>query len=479
MISVKLFKYGLILVGLLSASSAMAEATETLIQTLTTNWKTKLLNARYLEKNPVSITWPGYEGYPTVKCTYTTKDTAGTYAGQTKTADVILLNPPPELVSRWVVNGLIDVTGSADITRANKIMQSILSASGSQYPVAGMVYEDMEGDGTQNLYCFRDGLTVYVSGISSGRTSPLSEAERQITMTGTLTGTGSYARIISTTREMYTANGGSRDVGTASNKKLEYLNAIREDYKKGFDTGHNPLIEAWIRAQSAYKPNQSPPVGSFPYYDNFTATGKGSTSWLDKNNYHHVRQFTPIAPGGDGYILNVLNPAGGSDTASLGKATDTNYVVSADIYCDYRPSLASDGYERVGIFARDIGGNFENSVTGALGNNYFMSWDSDDGHFRCAKTNNGVITNFFTTKRYLPTTAWRRMSIEVVNSTITYKLDGITQITVTDTDFPTGKFGIGYRENFKTNSNQRGARADNFSARLPYNSNVNDWQLMN
>src|SRR5690606_17172075 len=131
---------------------------------------------------------------------------------------------------------------------------------------------------------------------------------------------------------------------------------IRESHKQGFDTGRNPLIEAWIRAQSKYKSNQNPPAGSFPYFDNFTPNGKQLTNWLDKYNYHSVKPFSPLSPGGDGYVLRILNPAGGTDTASLGRSTDQNYVVSADLYCEHRPGLASNGFERIGIFARDTGG---------------------------------------------------------------------------------------------------------------------------
>ena len=48
------------------------------------------------------------------------------------------------------------------------------------------------------------------------------------------------------------------------------------------------------------------------------------------------------------------------ETTRIANPTDSNYYVQADIYCNYRSGLASDGYERIGIFLRDNGnGAFE------------------------------------------------------------------------------------------------------------------------
>jgi len=50
-----------------------------------------------------------------------------------------------------------------------------MDASGAQYPVAGIVLEDMDGE--QAIYPFRDGVTVRISGIENGAKKQPTEEE--------------------------------------------------------------------------------------------------------------------------------------------------------------------------------------------------------------------------------------------------------------------------------------------------------------
>ncbi|MBN8787576.1 MAG: cellulase, partial [Terrimonas sp.] len=56
-----------------------------------------------------------------------------------------------------------------------------------------------------------------------------------------------YARISSTIREDYKANGGTEDIGSKDDRKQQWLNVVRELYKKAWYSDHNELIEMWAK----------------------------------------------------------------------------------------------------------------------------------------------------------------------------------------------------------------------------------------
>jgi hypothetical protein len=142
-------------------------------------------------------------------------------------------------------------------------------------------------------------------------------------------------------------------------------------------------------------------------------------------------------------------------------------VVQADIFCEYRPGLASDGYERLGIFVRDNAGGAFDRTTTTTGACYALTWDSDDGRLRCARASGGVLQDLAPAPIHRPSTAWRRFRIEARGSELTFRVDGQLLLVVQDTTFPRGSFGIGYRESFLTNALMRGTRADNIFVDLP------------
>jgi len=186
------------------------------------------INARYMEKNCEPIQYPGWEGFPLLKCRYEVKDSSGV----PKAAEVILLNPSPHQLARWVVFTCLEVKGSADAEYTDRLSRHILQQSGAQFPVAGIVYEDMEGDGIFKAYPFRDGVTVKIEGFEYRCTHPLSEEEIRVSLYGNVIWSGKYARIQSTTREQYRANGGTEDVGDSTDRrKLSWLEVSRNLYQ--------------------------------------------------------------------------------------------------------------------------------------------------------------------------------------------------------------------------------------------------------
>lgn len=225
-----------------SADLATTSAAQVL---LTTEFGPKLVASRYMEKNCTPVTWPGYEGLPTQLCRYTVTDKA---TSQTKQAAVVLLDPPPEMVATWVVNAEpLTSGGLVSVERGRKLFKHIISQSGGQFPVAGVVYEDMEGDGFMKAYCFRDGVTVRVDGVEHRTTAPLTEAELDAALHGRVTRVYTYARIASTSPNDYKAAGGTVDVGDNTERKPAWLDVVRQATVRAWRTGHNDLMEAWLK----------------------------------------------------------------------------------------------------------------------------------------------------------------------------------------------------------------------------------------
>ncbi len=200
-----------------------------------------------------------------------------------------------------------------------------------------------------------------------------------------------------------------------------------------------------------------------PLADDFDSTGR-ALPWDDKFTFNPVLPLAPAAPGSEGYVLAVRNPVGGFESVSIGARTATDYSVEAWIYCNYRPGLSGDGYDRVGIFARDDGNANFDSMTVGGGNCYMLTFDSHDGRIRAAVVQDGTVTDFLASSPLLaPSSAWRQLRITCAGDLIRYFVDGAEIASVIDTTRTHGRCGIGYHEYFATNSNALAAYVDGFS----------------
>jgi hypothetical protein len=203
------------------------------------------------------------------------------------------------------------------------------------------------------------------------------------------------------------------------------------------------------------------PAGAdLPLADAFPQGGRQLNGWRDKFTTPVVQAFQPTAPGGDGHVLVVKDPAGGYESTAIGYGSD--YAVEADLWCDYRPELAADGFERIGIFARDDGNGGFLGTSGGGGSCYTLTFDSHDGRVRCLRSVRGVVTELMAAAVTRPSSGWRRFRIEARGERLSFMLDGQTLANVTDASHPVGTCGIGYHEHFTTNSHMRGTRADRF-----------------
>ena len=217
---------------------------EAAIERLAKELAPRLTQARYMEANPQPITVPGWEGYPTTNYTYSVRDRA---SGTNKTASVIMLNPDARQLARWIVTACREAKGKVDEASIHKLVNHIISQSGAQFPVRGVVYEDiLPANGINEIYCFMDGVTVKINGVDHRIEKQPSSEQMQKALkarVADVTWVGKYARIQSATREDYQQAGGKEDVeGTA------WLNVSRKLYQAAWKSDRNELMIAWAKA---------------------------------------------------------------------------------------------------------------------------------------------------------------------------------------------------------------------------------------
>lgn len=228
----------------LTSSPPPAETARTEIKRLVGKFGTRLLGSRYMERDCRPTTYPQWAGFPLQRCHYSVVDHDGT----TKTADVIMLNPSPEQVARWIVDACWRVRGKISPEDTDKLFTQVIQQSGGQFPVAGVVYEDIiPADGVFEIYCFRNGVTVSIDGVPHRGTAPLTSSQVEASLFGRVTNVFKYGRIQSTTPGQYLRNGGSLDVGTDEKRTLLWPEAVRQLYQKAWGQDRNDLMIAWAR----------------------------------------------------------------------------------------------------------------------------------------------------------------------------------------------------------------------------------------
>lgn len=233
-----------------AAPTTLSVAGSSQVAALVKEFGPRLLKSRYMESGAsTDVVVRGWEGFPTKRFTYAVTDKNGAK----KSADVVLLDPSPTQMAMWIVSAIREVNGTDDDALARKAFANAIGQSGGQFPVAGVVYEDiLPEDGVNEAYCFRDGVTVAVEGVKHRGVDPLSPAEIEASISGKVTRVFKYARIQSTTPEQYIAIGGAKHVLGADGKpSMQWPIAIRQEYQAAWRSERNALIVAWITAQSS------------------------------------------------------------------------------------------------------------------------------------------------------------------------------------------------------------------------------------
>ena len=211
-----------------------------------------LLDRAYMAQTLLGTTdtLPGWEGFP--EKLYEYKTSPDLYTHQPKTAKVYLLNPSPEKLAMWILTTCWEVKKSVDYKYVNELFLWIRGQSGAQFPVKGLVYEDQYTKDFQEPYVFKDGVTVYIQDSSKFPTDKTCTPEQiefylRLSNADIKPQTGQYGRIASTRREDYLQDGGTEDVGNINDRKIKWLDVVRELYKKAWRSDRNELFIAWAK----------------------------------------------------------------------------------------------------------------------------------------------------------------------------------------------------------------------------------------
>ncbi|PIE25586.1 MAG: hypothetical protein CSA62_00840 [Planctomycetota bacterium] len=206
------------------------------------------------------------------------------------------------------------------------------------------------------------------------------------------------------------------------------------------------------------------PQESLPLRDSFPASGPELAGWRPKFTTPRLVSVSPLPPSRDRVALRIMDSAGGTESILFDVGQVRDLAVQATLLCEHRPSLANDGFERIGIFTRDRGqGSFDGTMTQA-GACYALTWDSSDGRLRCLRVMGSQTLDLLPSPRYVPGTAWRRFRIETRGTELRFFLDGKELLRTRDSSHKYGHCGIGYHEYFRSNAHAKGTRADAFWA---------------
>jgi hypothetical protein len=115
------------------------------------------------------------------------------------------------------------------------LIKSIRDASGGQFPVKGIVYENMDGK-EYVPYVFKDGVTVFLKQNAINDLSLITDDN--------IRKTGKFARIISTTRPEYNSKFPNKNTNG-----MEWLNVVRDEYKLALQSDTNNLMIAWAKGK--------------------------------------------------------------------------------------------------------------------------------------------------------------------------------------------------------------------------------------
>lgn len=213
-----------------------------------------ILSAAYMAQTLIGekTDIPGWEGYPVKEYEYYTLTDIKSF--QKKKGKVYMLNPSPRQLSMWIITAVWEAKGKIEYTDIDRISKFIKWQSGAQFPVKGVVYEDMYTMGFYEPYVFKDGVTVYVADpkmFPEDKTCTEEQLDFYLNMTNAdlKPNTGRYARICSTNRDMYYAAGGKMDVGDNNeNRSQAWLDVVRLLYQKAWRSDKNDLIIAWAKS---------------------------------------------------------------------------------------------------------------------------------------------------------------------------------------------------------------------------------------
>lgn len=204
-----------------------------------------LANAKYMARNCVAAKgFTAWKDLPLERCSYRS-------GGQN--AEVVMLNPGPRRLTAWLQDACKDLAKDTTLCM-EKTYKQILYQSGAQFPVGGVVIEDMDGNGKGNAYAFRNGVTIRVAAFATATETLLTATQVARSYTDAASATYSYARPVSVTREQMTRYASAVKLtipvlGASSERKNNYNELIGQLYRDSWSSNRSHVIRAWVYNQ--------------------------------------------------------------------------------------------------------------------------------------------------------------------------------------------------------------------------------------
>jgi hypothetical protein len=237
-----MIKHRLAATAVASLASAAAQETDA---TFVREKLDKVTWGRYMAEGCAPVKIPGWEGFPTQSCLYTSK-----LYGQVK---VVLLNADNDRMAKWIVTACADAGASNVRVCAERVALRVQCQSGNQFPVTGFVSENEREN--ERLYLFRDGVTVGIAGVKDAEKgtdwlfrSPTPEEETLALISGTVAKVYSFARVQGTTRAQFAS---FTKKSASDYDGLAWQAAIRAEYQAAWTSDQNRLMSAWAKANVA------------------------------------------------------------------------------------------------------------------------------------------------------------------------------------------------------------------------------------
>lgn len=179
-------------------------------------------------------------------------------AGGKKEGWVVLSDQEPERLTAWIANAVIETSRDQKTyaeARAIALAKSIEGQSGAQFPVVGLVWEDMEGTGHPVAYGFLDGVTVkgapasfYHNGHrTTAKLGPDVLKEGLSVRWEGNAQAGLYGRIASTTRDQVAALYQKMQKTSPDLNGNAFPAYVRKTWQKAMDSTRNELLVASAR----------------------------------------------------------------------------------------------------------------------------------------------------------------------------------------------------------------------------------------
>jgi hypothetical protein len=202
----------------------------------------------YMKQKCAPTSFPNWDGIDIEKCEYT----VGRDKPIAQTAIVILYVPTEEQLTNWYLSACQLAVPAALEKCAQSISEWVDHQSGRQFPVSGIVLENIANtdkpDYRNELYLFRDGVSVNVKGFPNKDTTIMNPTpeQQQLALDGEVEEPPfQKARIQSTTVSQYLAFMKRTGQTPASVDKLGWLAVSRLSFQNALKSDSNLLLNAW------------------------------------------------------------------------------------------------------------------------------------------------------------------------------------------------------------------------------------------